>query len=96
MKNKIKKVLSSEELDIIEFNQSKKDIVEIMLLENVSIIDKETKQEYIKSNFLSITNRKGERRILDLLQHIDITEMFCNFELLNNKKSKIKPIFIGQ
>lgn len=92
----MKKVLDNEKIDIFEYKTSKLDIVEIILLENVKIKDKKTKKEYFNDTFLLITNRKGETRILDLISNIDITDIFKNFEIVFNKKSKQKPIFIGQ
>lgn len=92
----MKKVLDNEMLDIFEYNTSKKDIIEIILIEKARIVDKNTNKEYFNDTFLKITNRKGETRVLDLVAHIDITEIFDNFEIICTKKTKEKPIFIGQ
>ena len=96
MKNTMKKVIDNDKIDIFEFNSSKKDIINIILLENVKLRDIKTKKEYFNDTFLLITNRKGETRTLDLKAHIDITDIFNNFEVVFNKKSKKKPIFIEQ
>ena len=92
----MKKVLDNEKVDIFEYNTSKNDIVEIILLENVKMKDRKTEREYFNDTFLLITNRKGVTRVLDLVSHIDITDIFKNFEIVLNKKSKKKPIFVGQ
>lgn len=92
----MKKILDNEKVDIYEYKTSNIDIVEIILLENVKMKDIKTGKEYFNDTFLLITNRKGVTRVLDLISHIDITNMFSNFEIVFNKKSKEKPIFIGQ
>lgn len=92
----MKKVLDNKEMDIFEYKTSKYDIVEIILLENVKMKDIKTEREYFNDTFLLITNRKGVTRVLDLKSHIDITDIFKNFEIVFDKKSKQKPIFIGQ
>lgn len=96
MKNTMKQLVNNGVVDIFEFNNSKKDIVEIILIENAKIMNKKTKDKYFNSTFLKITNRKGEFRILDLMSSLDITNIFENFELSYSKKTKEKPIFIGQ
>ena len=92
----MKKVLDNEQCDIFEFNSSKHDIVEIVLIEKAKIKDIKTEKEYFNDTFLLITNRKGVTRILDLKSHIDITNLFKNFEIIVGAKTKEKPIFIGQ
>lgn len=92
----MKKVLDNEKIDVFEYKTSKYDIVEIVLLENVKMKDIKTEREYFNDTFLLITNRKGVTRVLDLKSHIDITDICKNFEIVFNKKSKQKPIFIGQ
>lgn len=97
MKNFMKKIANNEEMDIFEVATTKYDIMEIILIENATIKDRKTEQEYIgNSTFLKIKNRKGDIRVLDLISHIDITNMLDKLELLYNKKTKEKPIFIGQ
>lgn len=96
MKNIMKKVVNNDLVDIFEFNATNKDIVNITLIEKARIVHKDTQKEYLNGTFLQITNRKGDTRILDLVAHADITEIFKNFEIQETKKTKIKPIFIGQ
>ena len=93
MKNIMKKVIDNEVADIFEVRTTKHDIVNIELIENAKIKHKKTNIEYINSTFLKLINRKGEIRVLDLISHIDITNMLDELELVYSKKTKIKPIF---
>lgn len=92
----MKKVLNNNKVDIFELNTDKNDIMEIILVENAKIMCKEDNKEYSNSHFLKITNRKGDTRVLDLVANIDITNVFDKLEILYSKKTKEKPIFIGQ
>jgi hypothetical protein len=83
-----------ENIDIIEAKKDKKDIVCITLIENATIKDTKTGQEYLNGSFLKITNRKGETRILDLISNIDITNI-KGLEIVHNKKTTETDMFTG-
>lgn len=91
----MKKVANNEKVDIIEAKIDKKDIVSIILIENATIKDKKTGQEYMNSTFLKITNRKGNIRVLDLKQNIDITNMLKRLEIVYSKKTTETDMFTG-
>lgn len=90
----MKKVANNEKVDIIEAKKSKKDIVCITLIENATIKDTKTGQEYLNGSFLKITNRKGNTRILDLISNIDITNI-KGLEIVHNKKTTETDMFTG-
>jgi hypothetical protein len=89
----MKIVENNEKIDIIEQKIDKKDIVSIILIENATIKDKKTGQEYMNSTFLKITNRKGDTRVLDLVSAIDITNMLKRLEIIYNKKTTETDMF---
>ena len=89
----MKKIIDNEVADVFEIKTTKEDIIDITLIENAKILHKETKKEYFNDTFLRIINRKGETRLLDLISHIDITNLMNELELVYNKKTKEKPIF---
>lgn len=89
-------IINNEDFDIFEVEKDINDIVDITLVEKATIKHKETDREYFNGTFLKITNRKGETRILDLIAHIDITNMLDKLDILYNKKTKEKPIFCGE
>lgn len=88
----MKMVANNEKFDIIECKQDKKDIIMVVLIENATIKDKKTNEEYTNSTFLKITNRKGETRVLDLISHIDITNI-KGLEIVYNEKTTEKIVF---
>ena len=90
----MKKVANNEKIDIIEAKKDKKDIVCITLIENATIKDTKTGQEYFNGTFLKITNRKGETRTLDLISAIDITNI-KGLEIVHNKKTTETDMFKG-
>lgn len=90
----MKIVENNENIDIIEAKKSKKDIVCITLIENATIKDTKTGQEYLNGSFLKITNRKGNTRILDLISNIDITNI-KGLEIVHNKKTTETDMFTG-
>ena len=92
----MKKVIDNKEVDVFEVKADKKDIIEIILVENAKIVDIKTKKEYFNSNFMIIRNRKNVMRILDLDSSIDITNIFKRFELVYSKKTTEKVVFRGQ
>ena len=81
---------------MIKVKTDKKDIMEIILIENAKIVDTKTQKEYFNSNFMIIRNRKNVMRILDLDSNIDITNIFKRFELVYNKKTTESVVFRGQ
>lgn len=89
----MKIVENNENIDIIEAKIDKKDIVSIILIENAAIKDKKTNIEYFNGTFLKITNRKGDIRVLDLKQNIDITNMLKRLEIIYNKKTTETDMF---
>lgn len=89
----MKRVANNEKVDIIEAKKDKKDIVSIVLIENATIKDTKTGQEYFNGTFLKITNRKGNIRVLDLKQNIDITNMLKRLEIIYNKKTTETDMF---
>lgn len=89
----MKIVENNENIDIIEAKIDKKDIVSIILIENAAIKDKKTGQEYFNATFLKITNRKGNIRVLDLKQNIDITNMLTRLEVVCSKKTTETDMF---
>ena len=89
----MKIVENNENIDIIEAKIDKKDIVSIILIENATINDTNTDQEYFNGTFLKITNRKGNTRVLDLKQNIDITNMLKRLEIIYNKKTTETDMF---
>lgn len=91
----MKKVANNENIDIIEAKIDKKDIVSIILIENAAIKDKKTNVEYANSTFLKITNRKGNTRVLDLKQNIDITNMLTRLEVVCSKKTTENVLFMS-
>ena len=95
MKNIMKKVADNKVADVFEIKVSNEDIIDITLIENAKILHKETNKEYFNGTFLKIVNRKGDTRVLDLISHIDITNMLEELEIIYNKKTKEKPIFCG-
>ena len=90
----MKIVENNEKADIIEAKIDKKDIISIILIENATIKDKKTGQEYFNGTFLKITNRKGETRTLDLMSAIDITNI-KGLEIVHNKKTSETDMFKG-
>ena len=72
----MKKIFSNNEIDAIEINNSKKDIVKVSIVKKVTIKNRKTDETYFNSNFMVIMNRKGDTRVLDLKQGIDITSIF--------------------
>lgn len=90
----MKKVANNEKFDIIECKQGKKDIVCITLVENATIRNKKTKEEYINGTFMKIIDRKCRTRILDLISGIDITNI-KGLEIKYNDKTTEKTIFMG-
>ena len=92
----MKKVIDNKEVDVFEVKTDKKDIMEIILIENAKIVDTKTQKEYFNSNFMIIRNRKNVMRILDLDSNIDITNIFKRFELVYNKKTTESVVFRGQ
>jgi len=91
----MKIVENNENIDIIEAKIDKKDIVSIILIENAAIKDTKTGQEYFNGIFLKITNRKGNIRVLDLKQNIDITNMLKRLEVVYSKKTTEKVLFMS-
>lgn len=91
----MKIVENNENIDIIEAKIDKKDIVSIILIENAAIKDKRTGQEYFNGTFLKITNRKGNIRVLDLKQNIDITNMLKRLEVVYGKKTTENVLFMS-
>lgn len=89
-------IMSNEDFDIFEVEKDINDIVDITLVEKATIRHKKTNGEYFNGTFLKITNRKGETRVLDLIAHIDITNMLEELDILYSKKTKEKPIFCGE
>lgn len=89
----MKIVENNENIDIIEAKIDKKDIVSIVLIENATIKDKKTGQEYMNSAFLKITNRKGDTRVLDLVSALDITNMLKRLEIVYSKKTTETDMF---
>jgi hypothetical protein len=88
----MKKVANNEKVDIIEAKKDKKDIISIVLIENATIKDTKTGQEYFNGTFLKITNRKGETRTLDLMSAIDITNI-KGLEIVYSKKTTETDMF---
>lgn len=72
----MKKIFSNNEIDAIEINNSKKDIVKVSIVKKATIKNRKTDETYFNSNFMVIMNRKGDTRVLDLKQDIDITSIF--------------------
>lgn len=91
----MKIVENNENIDIIEAKIDKKDIVSIILIENATIKDTKTGQEYFNGTFLKITNRKGDIRVLDLKQNIDITNMLKRLEVVYSKKTTENALFMS-
>ncbi len=91
----MKIVANNEKVDIIEAKIDKKDIVSIILIENAMIKDKKTNIEYFNGSFLKITNRKGQSRVLDLKQNIDITNMLKRLEIVYSKKTTENALFMS-
>ena len=89
----MKIVENNEKIDIIEQKIDKKDIVSIILIENAAIKDKKTGQKYFNGTFLKIKNRKGNIRVLDLKQNIDITNMLKRLEIVYSKKTTENVLF---
>ncbi len=94
----MKKIVSNEKVDIIEYKQDKKDIIKISLYKNAMIKDTTDDTKYLNSDFLKITDRKGNTRVLDLTNGLDITNMLGKnkLELRIVDKTTIKPLFIGE
>jgi hypothetical protein len=94
----MKKIVSNEKVDIIEYKQDKKDIVKISLYKNAMIKDTTDDTKYLNSDFLKITDRKGNTRVLDLTNGLDITNMLGKnkLELRIVDKTTIKPLFISE
>ena len=91
----MKIVENNKNIDIIEAKIDKKDIVSIILIENATIKDTKTSQEYFNGTFLKITNRKGNIRVLDLKQNIDITNMLKRLEVVYSKKTTENVLFMS-
>lgn len=91
----MKIVENNENIDIIEAKIDKKDIVSIILIENAAIKDTKTNIEYFNGTFLKITNRKGNIRVLDLKQNIDITNMLKRLEVVCSKKTTENVLFMS-
>ena len=72
----MKKVFKNNKIEVLEINNNKKDILRVSIVKNAKIMDKRTEETYFNSNFMLITNRKGDTRVLDLEQNIDITSIF--------------------
>lgn len=92
----MKRVLNNDVMEIIEYKQDKKDIVNIVLMENAVIKDNKDDNKALKSTFLKITDRKGNTRVLDLINGIDITNMLKELEIISIKKTKETTMFIGK
>lgn len=94
----MKKIVSNEKVDIIEYKQDKKDIIKISLYKNAMIKDTTDDTKYLNSDFLKITDRKGNTRVLDLTNGLDITNMIgknkLEFRIVD--KTTITPLFIGR
>ena len=91
----MKIVEKNKNIDIIEAKIDKKDIVSIILIENAAIKDTKTGQEYFNGTFLKITNRKGNIRVLDLKQNIDITNMLKRLAVVYSKKTTENVLFMS-
>lgn len=91
----MKKVIDNEKYDIFEIKNDRNDIIEIILIENATIVNKINEKEYFNGTFLKITNRKGNVRILDLISHIDITNALKDLKIKYSKNTQEKPIFCG-
>ena len=91
----MKIVENNKNIDIIEAKIDKKDIVSIILIENATIKDTKTGQEYFNGTFFKITNRKGNIRVLDLKQNIDITNMLTRLEIVYSKKTTENVLFMS-
>lgn len=89
----MKIVANNEKVDIIEQKIDKKDIISIVLIENAAIKDKKTNIEYFNGTFLKITNRKGQIRMLDIQQNVDITNMLKRLEIVYSKKTTENVLF---
>lgn len=72
----MKKVFSNKEVDMLEINNSKKDIIRVSIVKKATIKNEKTDETYFNSNFMLIMNRKGDVRVLDLKQGVDITSIF--------------------
>ena len=72
----MKKVFSNKEIDVLEINNTKKDIIRVSIVKKATIKNKKTGETYFNSNFMLIMNRKGDTRVLDLKQGVDITNIF--------------------
>lgn len=72
----MKKVFSNKDVDVLEINNTKKDIIRVSIVKKATIKSKKTGETYFNSNFMLIMNRKGDTRVLDLKQGVDITSIF--------------------
>ena len=90
--NNMKLVKETDNSDIYRVKTTKKDIIDITLVENAKIRHLGADKEYINGSFLVITNRKGDTRVLDLMSNIDITNMLGELEIIYDKATK-KTIF---
>lgn len=72
----MKKVFSNKDVDVLEINNTKKDIIRVSIVKKATIKNKKTGETYFNSNFMLIMNRKGDTRVLDLKQGVDITSIF--------------------
>lgn len=92
----MKRIVNNDVMEIIECKTDKNDITNIVLVENAVIKDTKDDNKALKSTFLKITNRKGETRVLDLVNGIDITNMLKELEIINIKKTRETDMFIGK
>ena len=92
----MKKIISNEKIDVIEYKTDKKDIMNITLIEKAIIKDKKEDTKYLNSTFLKITDRKGNARVLDLINGIDITNMLKELEIVYNNKTTETTMFEGR
>lgn len=91
----MKKLFSDNTMDVIEFKNGKKDIMEIKMINNAKLRNKKTKELYFNDNFIMITNRKGDIRLIDLFFKLDITNILNKYELVCDKKTTEEVIFMG-
>lgn len=89
----MKKIFSNKEIEVMEFNNSRKDIVRVSIVKKAVIKNKKSGKTYFNSNFMIIKNRKGDIRVIDLEQEIDITSIFKDFELVYKDNTKEEVLF---
>lgn len=89
----MKKIFSNKEIDVLEINNNKKDIVKVSIVKKAAIKNKTTGETYFNGNFMIIKNRKGNTRVIDLEQEIDITSILKKFELVYKDNTKEEVLF---